>query len=152
MYLFVAIGLMVVFPVVSIIVHLIVVPGADPLLLVGQWFTFWGIGLRLLLAGCSQTLRPVFTAREIFGIKEERAADIVRELGFANFAFGLIGLLSMPFPQFLMPAAIAGGLFLGLDGVLHVLHGKRNRNETIAMATDLIVAVAVIVYLVGALT
>jgi len=149
MYFVVTIGLMVVLPIASVIVHLLVAPGSDPLFLVGQWFTFWGIGLRLLLAGASQVIRPDFTATKIFGVTEQ-ASDIVRELGFANLAFGLIAILSLPFVQFLMPAAIAGGLFLGLDGIMHALRRDRNRKETIAMATDLVVAAAVVVFLVGA--
>jgi len=113
---------------------------------------FWGVGIRLLTAGASQSIRPEFTARSIFKIDDPDAAVIVNELGFANLAFGLIGTLSLLQPTFLTPAAIAGGLFLGLDGVLHLRSRDRSRNETVAMVTDLAVALAVLIYMIGLLT
>ena len=151
-YAIMAIGLMVVIPLVSVIAEFILTQGADLLLLIGKWFTFWGIGARLLIAGINQVVRPDFTATNIFGIKDPAARPIVTELGNANLAFGLIGILSLPFPGFLMPAAVAGGLFLALDGLLHIRSKDRSRNEMIALVTDLVVPIAVVIYLVGAVT
>lgn len=153
MYLIVTIGLMIVVPLASVVSDLTATTGAAGLFhLVGKWFTFWGIGVRLLTAGISQILRPGFTARGIFNIADPAAEPIVRELGFANLAIGLIGVLSLPFPgQFLTAAAVAGGLFLLLDGLQHLRNRDRSTNETIAMVTDLVVPIAVAVYLVGVL-
>jgi hypothetical protein len=119
--------------------------------LVGKWFAFWGVGLRLLIAGVNQALRPGFTAKGIFKIEAPGAETIVTELGYANIAFGLIGILSLPFPvPFLTATIVAGGLFLGLDGLLHIRSKDRNQNENIALLTDLVIPVAGLIYLVGA--
>jgi hypothetical protein len=150
-YAAIAIGLMVVLPLVSIVVELALRHGADILLLVGTWFTFWGIGVRLLIAGLNQVIRPGFTAQNIFKIDAPEALSIVSELGNANVAFGLIGILSLPFPGFLMPAAIAGGLFLALDAVVHLRRKERDVNENIALITDLVIPVTTILYLIRAL-
>ena len=87
----------------------------------------------------------------IFDIDAPEAWAIVTELGNANIAFGLIGILSLPFPGFLMPAAIAGGLFLALDGLVHLRRSNRDTNENIALITDLVIPVATILYLIRAL-
>jgi hypothetical protein len=59
--------------------------GAAPLMgLVSKWFVFWGVGVRLGLAGGRQVLRPGFTARDIFRLEDEGALPLVRELGVAN--------------------------------------------------------------------
>ena len=151
MYAVVAIGLMVVVPAASVAIEFLLSQGALYLpLLIGKWFTFWGIGARLLLAGVNQAVRPGFTAQHIFNITDQAAESIITELGFANMAFGLIGLLSLPFPtSFLTAAAVAGGLFLLLDGILHMRSRDRSRNETIALVTDLVIPLATIIYLTG---
>lgn len=152
MYAIIAIGLMVVLPLMSVLFEFLTAPGtADVLHLVGKWFAFWGIGVRLLIAGVNQAVRPGFTAKGIFNVTDSAAETIVTELGYANVAFGLIGILSLPFPQtFLTATVISGGLFLGLDGFLHVRSKYRTQNETIAMATDFVIPIAGMIYLFGA--
>ncbi|MFG1301764.1 DUF6790 family protein [Xanthobacter sp. V3C-3] len=136
MYLAVLLLLMLVAPLASVLVEL-VVAGGPAAALVLKWFVFWGIGARLGLAGVKQVAQPAFTAQTIFEIADPKAQVIVQELGFANLAFGLLGLLSLVFPAFLTPAAVAGGLFLLLAGLRHVMRPGRNRTETIAMVSDL---------------
>jgi hypothetical protein len=105
--------------------------------LIGKWFVFWAIGLRLLLAGFKQTVNPAFTLERIFHIKSKDCLVVVRELGFSNSCFGLLGTLSIFSEQFRLPAAIAGGLYLGLSGGLHVVKRPASTNETIAMVSDI---------------
>jgi hypothetical protein len=57
--------------------------------LVFRWFVFWGVGVRLLLAGVRQVIQPSFTAREIFHLASADAEVIVRELGFL-FIFAIV--------------------------------------------------------------
>lgn len=141
MYLAAILVLMLIAPLASIFVEALVAGG--PLAgLVLKWFVFWGVGARLGLAGLKQVTQPAFTAETIFEIADPKAQVIVQELGFANLAFGLMGLLSLAFPAFLLPAAVGGGLFYLLAGVMHALRAEKNRTETIAMVSDLgIVAV-----------
>ena len=142
---------MIVVPAASVVFEFVLSRGDGNLYFaIGKWFVFWGIGVRLLLAGISQVVRPGFTAKGIFNIADPAAETIVTELGHANVAFGLIGLLSLLFPApFLAPAAVSGGVFLALDGLLHLRRGERSRNETIALVTDFFVSISALVYLVG---
>ena len=140
MYLAAILVLMLIAPLASILVEALVAGG--PLAgLVLKWFVVWGVGARLGLAGLKQVTQPAFTAETIFEISDPKAQVIVQELGFANLTFGLLGLLSLAFPSFLLPAAVGGGLFYLLAGVKHALRTGKTRTETIAMVSDLAMAV-----------
>jgi len=56
--------------------------------LIGKWFIFSAVGLRLFIAGIKQTTDPAFTAKEIFHLTSPESFPIVRELGFANVCLG----------------------------------------------------------------
>jgi hypothetical protein len=115
MYFAAVILLMLVLPAVSVAIEALRTPGgADLMALVGKWFTFWAVGARLFLAGATQSLRPQFTAQSISDIKDQGALAIVREVGFGNLAIGALGLASLVRPDWVVPAAIAGGLYYGL--------------------------------------
>lgn len=119
----------------------------DLVTLTGKWFAFWGVGMRLGIAGMRQAFNPAFTAHDIFEIEDEKAHQIVRELGFANLALALLGLLAL-FPGWAAPAALAGGVFFGLAGWKHVSAGKRNLTRTVAMISDLFIATVLLGFLV----
>jgi hypothetical protein len=119
---------------------------ADLVMLIGKWFAFWGVGMRLGLAGFRQAFNPGFTARDIFEIEDERVYPIVRELGFANLALGLLGVLAVV-PGWTAPAALAGGIFFALAGWKHVKARDRNLTRTVAMASDLFMAAVLLGYL-----
>ena len=104
--------------------------------LIGKWFVFWAVGVRLLLAGFMQTLRPQFTAERIFDTNAAAALGMVREIGFGNIAMGTIGALSLWLGGWLLPAAVAGGLYYGLAGLGHVVRCSGNAMERVAMASD----------------
>src|SRR5271168_2787734 len=129
MYVLIVILLMLVLPVGSIWAEHSYLHGALPLLwLVGKWFVFWSAGVRLLLAGLRQFFQPKFTAEEIFHIQEDAVLPLVRELGVANFAMGIVGMLSLAKPGFVLPVAISAGLFYGLAGAVHAAQLKRTGN------------------------
>ena len=48
--------------------------------LIGKWFVFWAVGVRLLLAGVRQYFQPAFTAKDILGIESPDVFVLVREL------------------------------------------------------------------------
>ena len=152
MYLGVVILLMGVLPVASIVVEFVVLHGqADFLALIGKWFVFWPVGVRLILAGLRQIADPSFTAGTIFGVKEKAALTIVRELGFANVSIGLLAALSLVHRQWIVPAALAGGLFYGLAGINHLFRRERNAVEDIATVSDLFIFVVLAGYLAAVL-
>ena len=105
--------LMLLLPVISIAIDLDGRPYTGLMEATGKWFVFWAIGFRLLMAGLRQTIKPAFTAKEIFHLEGNESLVIVRELGFANICFGLVGLLSIFIPQWRSSAAFTGGLTWG---------------------------------------
>ncbi|HTP73266.1 MAG TPA: DUF6790 family protein [Burkholderiaceae bacterium] len=80
--------------------------------LVAKWFAFWSVGWRLFLAGTRQVLQPSYTAKVILGFKGEEALLLVRELGFANLALGVVGIASLFVASWQLAVALAGGIFV----------------------------------------
>jgi hypothetical protein len=150
MYIVVVALTMLILPIVSIAIDLGIHSGASPVIFsIGRWFVFWGVGVRLLLAGARQTLQPSFTAREIFHTTSDQVLPVVRELGLANFSASVVALLSLAIPSFVLPAAVSGAIFYGAAGVLHIAEPNRSRNENIAMGSDLGMAAVLIVFVVA---
>jgi hypothetical protein len=129
--------LMFALPIASIVWE--VVGGSVPfsLILVGKWFAFWCVGIRLLLAGLRQIIQPRYTAQEILSLKSAESLILVRELGFANVAMGLVGAGSLLLEAWRPAAALGGGVFYLLAGINHLLQRQRGRLENVAMVSDL---------------
>jgi hypothetical protein len=130
-------ALMFVFPLLSIAIEHQAVSAPLSAELIAKWFVFWAVGWRLLLAGTRQIAQPQYTAKEILGLKSDESLILVRELGFANVATGLLGVLSLLQPAWQLGAALAGGVYYGLAGVSHAFQRNRNRLEDVAMVSDL---------------
>jgi fructose-specific phosphotransferase system IIC component len=116
--------------------------------LIGKWFIFYAVGLRLLLAGIKQTTNPAFTAKQIFHIEGTESFPILRELGFANLCFGLVGLISLFMPQWRVVSAFASGLYYGFAAVGHLLQRSKGANEKFALVTDVIIFILLAVYFI----
>jgi hypothetical protein len=101
----------------------------------GHWSLFWAIGTRLLLAGIVQVVKPEYTTETIHGEKPSLAAQ---ELGFANVAMGIGGIVGT-FVGGALAAAITGGLYMGIAGVRHLGNRGMNARERVATWTDLLV-------------
>jgi hypothetical protein len=150
MYLAAVVLLLLVIPAACVLVEALVLASPASLMdLVGKWFTFWACGVRLFLAGVMQVAKPQFTAGSIFGIKDDAALGIVREVGFGNLAIGTLGLASLALPQWVVPAALAGGLYYGLAGIGHVMRAKRNAKEQVALVSDLLIFLLLAVFVVS---
>jgi hypothetical protein len=153
MYLSFVVLLMLVLPVGSIYIEHSCLHATAPLmLLVGEWFVFWSAGVRLFLAGLRQFFQPRFTAEEIFHINGDEVLPIVRELGVANFATGVVGISSLMAPSFTLPMAIASGLFYGIAGIRHFADRDRCRNQNVAMVSDLFVFLILAAYVAFAVS
>jgi hypothetical protein len=141
MYVVIVVLTMLVLPASSILIARGIHPEGIWMDQVGLWFVFWAVGVRLGLAGARQILRPDFTAREIFKLDGDGALIIVRELGFANLAIGVVGLLVVLLPSFVLPAAIYASIFYAAAGTMHLWESKRGRNENVAMLSDFFAAI-----------
>ena len=146
MYLVSIILLLFVLPTACVVVDVLWAGGADLLLLIGKWFVFWAVGVRLFIAGLRQVVQPRFTSESIFESKDPAAFAIVREVGFGNLSMGTLGLASLAKSGFLVPAALVGGLYYGLAGAGHLLRGGRNFAGQTAMISDLFMFVVLAVF------
>lgn len=150
MYLAAVVLLLFVIPAVCVVVEAFVLGSPAALMdLAGKWVTFWACGVRLFLAGVMLVARRQFTSESIFGIKDDAALGIVREVGFGNLAMGTLGLASLALPQWVVPAAIVGGLYYGLAGIGHMMRGSRNAKEQVALVSDLLIFVLLAVFVLG---
>lgn len=150
MYFAIILLLMLVLPLGSVVAEALWSTDANLVFLVGKWFVFWGLGLRLLVASLKQIINPAFTAEMIFGVTDHKAQSLVQEIGFGNLSIGMFGVLSLFEPQWIVPAAITGSLFYGLAGLKHLLEPARNRSRNIAMISDLWLSLVLVFYLCAA--
>ena len=104
--------------------------------LTAKWFVFWAVGIRLFSAGVRQVLQPAFTVGEIFEIQSAESHPFVREVGSGNLSMGTLGICSLYHPSWIVPAALVGGLYYGLAGLLHVLRTGKNAIEQTATISD----------------
>lgn len=114
----------------------------------GKWFIFSAVGLRLFLAGIKQVTNPAFTAKQIFNIDNPDCFPLLRELGFANICFGLVGMVSLFIPDWRIVSAFASGLYYGIAGIQHATKKTSNFNEKFAMWTDFIIFALLLIYFI----
>jgi hypothetical protein len=139
--------LMFVCPIASICADRFVLHSSLPImLLVGKWFVFWVGGIRLGAAGLRQFFQPRFTAEKIFGITANEPLPFIRELGAANIATGVAGVLSLYKPAFVFPMAIVAAIFFGLAGARHLTDSTRTQIQNVVMITDIVVSLVLIAY------
>lgn len=138
MYIVLVVLVMLVFPVISVINERCFLASHSSLVfLVGKWFVFWSVGIRLTSAGARQIINPKYTAETILGLKTSEPWIVVRELGFTNVAIGTVALGSIIARTWLTPAAVAGAVFYGLAAANHLAQKNRNRLQNTAMVSDL---------------
>jgi hypothetical protein len=148
MYIAMVVLLILILPIASIVLDAFTHhEGMIHVSLVGKWFVFWAVGMRLLSAGLRQIVQPRYTAQTILGIQSTDAALLVRELGFANTAIGVAGVGSLFFPAWILPLAVIGAIFYGLAGINHVMHKMRNSLQNVAMTSDLFVSLVLLAFL-----
>jgi hypothetical protein len=147
LYLWTTVLLMGVLPVASICADAWVFRAdAGPVALLGKWFVFWAVGIRLFTAGIRQVVNPAFTIKSILNLESLDSQIVVRELGFANIGLGALGIGSLFYVPFRLAAAVAGGLFLGTAGLQHLILRPSGLNEKAAMISDLIVFIVLAIF------
>ena len=146
MYYAVILLLMLVLPAASVVAEFMLTQGAHGWLpLIGKWVVVWGVGIRLLVAGIPQVIRPGLTAG-ILGVKDASANVLVREVGFGNLAIGTTGALTLTLPNWPLAAAMCGGMFYGFAGLQHVFSKHRTSEENWAMVSDLLIFLVLAVF------
>ncbi len=149
MYLAAVLLLLVILPLASVAAQFFLSRHAvDAVFLVGRWFAFWAVGIRLFTAGVRQVIQPRFTAEEIFGAYENGSLALVREIGFANLSMGTLGICSLFRADWIVPAAIVGGLYYGLAASLHIGRKTKNAKEYTAMISDAFVFLVLLLFVI----
>ena len=149
MYAIIVFLLMMIFPILSVLIDgLFFNTTTSIFLLLGKWFVFWAVGVRLMTASYKQIFSPQFTAQEVFETTEKGAFAIVRELGFSLFAIGLLGICTLFIPQWRLPAALVGGLFFTFAGLGHLIRKNRNKKETLSMLSDFWISLICAMYII----
>jgi hypothetical protein len=121
------------------------------LALIGKWWTFWAVGIRLFIAGVRQVVQPRFTAQEIFEIHDLKVFPLVREIGFGNLSMGIAGICTLFRPGWLVPVALVGGLYYGFAGLVH-LRREKNATEFTALASDAFASILLLTFVVSSLS
>jgi hypothetical protein len=151
-YIAIVLLLMLILPGVSLIIEQYIPAHQTGLLpLIGKWYVFWAVGVRLMLAAIRQIANPRYTAEVILGLKTREPWIVVRELGFANLAIGAIAAGSLAAPTWLTPSAVAGAIFYGLAGMNHFFKKDRNRLENVALVSDLFACAVLCCYCAAAI-
>jgi hypothetical protein len=150
MYILTVVLLMVVLPIASIFMEIFLFKSTSGVIaLIGRWFVFWAMGVRLFSAGLRQIVNPRFTAEGILGIKAEDALHVVQELGYANLCMGVLGIITLLNNSWVMPAAISGCLFYAFAGIRHLMKKEKNFLEKVATASDLFIGLVLLVFIIG---
>lgn len=133
---------MLIFPLACIAIQSVTTGhGGLGILTVSRWFVCWSVRIRLLLAGPRRIIQPRYTAEKILRVTGRDSLLLVRELGFANVAMGSTAVLSLWYPQWVLPMGIDGSIFYGLAGINNARGAHRNTLQTVAMFSDLFAAV-----------
>lgn len=139
-----------VIPIIGFIIEHFATGTALTFNLFSKWFIFSAVGLRLFLAGIKQVKNPEFTAKQIFHLDSPESFPILRELGFANICFGLVGIVSLFRPDWRVVSAFASGLYYGIAGIQHGMKKTSGINEKFALWTDLIIFALLLAYFIKA--
>ena len=115
---------------------------------VGKWFIFSAVGLRLFIAGMIQIINPSFTIKKIFQSDSHTAHPFVRELGFANVCFGLVGIISLFQPHWRIACAFGSGLYFGLAGLQHIIKKPAGVNQWFVFITDIVIFALLLLYFI----
>jgi hypothetical protein len=137
MYFIAVVLFMFVCPLTSVVIE--ASRGHQPLwnmVIIGKWWVFWTVGIRLFIAGIRQVVQPGFTSQKIFEVHDPNALPLVREIGFANLSMGAVGVLCLFRREWIIPIAIVGGLYFGLATIGHLPQKKKNPREYLAMISD----------------
>lgn len=121
-------------------------PSAPYLDRLETWFLVYAVGLRLLVAGLRQLIDPMFTLQKIFLIDDARSAKIVQELGIHNIALGSAALACVISQSSTLTIELMAGLFFGLAGILHLSRPNRSFNQTVAMISDIVIALTLLFF------
>jgi len=107
--------------------------------IIGNWFIFWSIGIRLFTAGLMQIFNPVYTAN----LLRLNLNDfiVIRELGLSNLSIGLLGIISFYKHGLQKYVCIYILIFFSGASIIHItrLLQYSNFDEIITLITNIFI-------------
>ena len=146
-FLLLSISLVFILPFLSIALEELTKESTTSWQLIGKWFIFWTLGIRLFTIGIRQASDPASEAVKIFNLKSKNAYTIIRRLGFANMSLGIMGILSLINNNWRQIGAISGISFFGFAVLNDISQKVKARNEIITMISDTLTSVIMLLYL-----
>ena len=113
-----------------------------------KWFVFWAIGVRALTTGAMQFLNSAYTA-QLLQVGEESYV-IISELGFAQFAIGLIGIMSLFKKSYRPSAVISYSVFMIRACFIHISRFQTaGFDEIVSLIGDIWVVIIAVIFFVN---
>ncbi|KUK74678.1 MULTISPECIES: DUF6790 family protein [Methanobacterium] len=121
-------------PLLGAIIHLFVSKKPRSLNRITELLLLWylgvGIGVGSLFSGLVQVISPEIVAQSTgWGY-----SPFLREVGFANISYGILGLLAVRFRNFWAPAIIAYAVFMWGAAAGHIYEIQQNANLSVGNA------------------
>ncbi|PVD52239.1 hypothetical protein DC498_10980 [Terrimonas sp.] len=107
-------------------------------ILVGRWFIFWTVGIRLLVAGFTQVITAHRQGNTIL-LRGDPNGDTRKIIGLVKILLAGLGFLCMINNEWSLLAAITVGLYIGLAGFQHDFKKPITWEDWIYMIYDLLV-------------
>lgn len=88
------------------------------------WFLGFGIGVGSIFSGLAQVLSPEMVAQSVGWPN----TPFLREVGFANISYGILGLISIKYRSFWTPTIIAYAVFMWGAAIGHIYNINQTGN------------------------
>lgn len=114
------------------------------------WFLGFGIGIGSILSGLTQVISPEMIVQSVGWSN----TPFLREVGFANISYGILGLLSIKYRSFWAPTIIAYTVFMWGAAIGHIYNVQQTGNLTAGNAgavlyLDILMPILFIILLVA---
>ncbi|NYB51156.1 MAG: hypothetical protein HVN35_01135 [Methanobacteriaceae archaeon] len=118
----------VVVPIIGALIHLLVSKKPKTLNRITEVLLIWllgvGIGVGSLFSGLAQVLSPEMVAQSVGWAN----TPFLREVGFANISYGLLGIISIRYRSFWAPTIIAYTVFMWGAAIGHIYNIQQTGN------------------------
>lgn len=88
------------------------------------WFLGFGIGVGSIFSGLAQVFSPEMVAQSVGWPN----TPFLREVGFANISYGILGLISIKYRSFWAPTIIAYAVFMWGAAIGHIYNINQTGN------------------------
>lgn len=88
------------------------------------WFLGFGIGVGSIFSGLAQIISPEMVVQSVGWPN----TPFLREVGFANISYGILGIISIKYHSFWAPTIIAYAVFMWGAAISHIYNIQQTGN------------------------